>query len=100
VSVVDDELIVNMSAQQCRFDAVFSAPPTMRSNSICVPLVVQSVVCFGLVDTGATFNCINIEFFDYVGGTRRPRFKVVEESSCLQLAHDVFFCPSCWFCGA
>jgi hypothetical protein len=93
VSVVDDELIVNMSAQQCKFDAVFSAPPTMRSNSICVPLVVQNVVCFGLVDTGATFSCITNEFFDYLGGTKHPRFNVAEVGSCVQLAHEVSSVP-------
>jgi transposase InsO family protein len=58
-----------------------------------VPLVVQNVVCFGLVDTGATFSCITNEFFDYLGGTKHPRFNVAEVGSCVQLAHEVSSVP-------
>ncbi|CEP09850.1 hypothetical protein, partial, partial [Parasitella parasitica] len=39
VSFADAELAMNMAAQERKFNAVLSAPPTMRSNSICVPLV-------------------------------------------------------------
>ncbi|KAI8635771.1 hypothetical protein BD408DRAFT_427196, partial [Parasitella parasitica] len=53
-----DDVLQNIFAQQCKFNAVFSAPPAMRTNSICVPIVVQNIICFGLVDTGATFSCI------------------------------------------
>ena len=93
VAVEDADLLMNLSAQACKFDAVFSAPPTMRSNSICVPLVVQNVVCFGIVDTGATFSCITNEFFDSLGGRSHPGYQASMDDSVVQLAHEVSTVP-------
>ncbi|CEP08563.1 hypothetical protein, partial, partial [Parasitella parasitica] len=94
VTVKDPEVFQNMAAQECKFDAVFSAPPTMRSNSIFVPLVVQNVVCFGLVDTGATFSCITDEFFQFLGGTSLVGYKPsVDDDVTIQLAHQVATVP-------
>lgn len=94
VSVTDDELMINLSAQQCKFDIVFSAKPAMQSkSSICVPLLVQNVVCFGLVDTDATFSCITNEIFTYLGGTNLSGFEVAEDRSVVQLAHEVSTVP-------
>ena len=43
---------------------VFSAPPsTMSIGSIGVPIVVQNMICFGLIGAGATFGCITNGFF-------------------------------------
>ncbi|KAL9539175.1 hypothetical protein MBANPS3_010418 [Mucor bainieri] len=80
VSVDEGDMLQDMSAQECKFEVVFSSLPTLRSNSICVPLVVQNVVCFGIVDTGATFSCIPDEFFAFLGGT-------AANDSVVQLAH-------------
>jgi len=93
VCVNDADLLLNMAAQECKFDAVFSAPPTMRSNSICVPILVQNVVCFGIVDTGATFSCITNEFFDYLGGRSHPGFCANDGNGVVQLAHEVSTVP-------
>ncbi|CEP16403.1 hypothetical protein [Parasitella parasitica] len=93
VSFADAELAMNMAAQECKFDAVFSAPPTMRSNSICVPLVVQNVVCFGFVDTGATFSCITNDFFQFLGGTSLSGFAAVNDDSVVHLAHEIATLP-------
>jgi transposase InsO family protein len=94
VSVEDDiDIMQNMAAQECKFDAVFSAPPTMSTNSICVPIVVQDVICFGLVDTGATFSCITNEFFQFLGGSSLGTFKASDDDSVVQLAHEVTTVP-------
>ncbi|KAK4515760.1 uncharacterized protein ATC70_010713 [Mucor velutinosus] len=81
VSVSETDLILNMSAQLCKFDTVLSAPPTMRPNSICVPIVVQNVVCFSYVDTGTTFSCITNEFFNYLGETALSGFRVNDDTN-------------------
>ncbi|CEP12797.1 hypothetical protein [Parasitella parasitica] len=70
VSLADAELAMNMAAQECKVDAVFSAPPTMRSNSICVPLLVRNVSCFGFVDTGATFS--SFVYWGVINGKLMP----------------------------
>jgi hypothetical protein len=88
-----DDVLQNIFAQQCKFDAVFSAPPTMRSNSICVPIVVQNIICFGLVDTGATFSCITDEFFQFLGGTSLATYQANDDNSVVQLAHEVSTVP-------
>ncbi|KAK4514847.1 uncharacterized protein ATC70_002452 [Mucor velutinosus] len=94
VSVSDVDLLVqNLSAQECKFDAVFSAPPTLRSNAICVPIVVQNVICFGIVDTGATFSCITDEFFDHLGGRTHSGFEAAAADSVVQLAHEATTVP-------
>ncbi|KAL9536458.1 hypothetical protein MBANPS3_012638, partial [Mucor bainieri] len=85
---VDEDTLHNIFAQQCKFDAKFSAPPTMTSNAICVPIVVQNVICFGLVDTGATFSCITDEFFHSLGGASLPTYTAATDASMVQLAHD------------
>ncbi|KAL9537369.1 hypothetical protein PS6_011749 [Mucor atramentarius] len=64
-----------MNAQECKFDVKFSAAPAMTCNSICVPLVIQNVLCFGLVDSGATFSCVTKEFFTYLGGPSLATYK-------------------------
>jgi len=75
-----------MNAQECKFDVKFSAAPAMSSNSICVPLVVQNVLCFGLVDSGATFSCVTKEFFTYLGGP--PSLATYKSASgVVQLGH-------------
>ncbi|KAI8645021.1 hypothetical protein BD408DRAFT_96870 [Parasitella parasitica] len=69
VSVRDDAAAITaLNAQDCKFDVRFSAAPAMKTNCICVPIVVQNVLCFGLVDSGATFSCITNEFFTFLGG--------------------------------
>jgi hypothetical protein len=93
VAVDDADLLMNLSAQACKFDAVFSAPPTMRSNYICVPLVVQNVVCFGIVDTGSTFSCITNEFFESLGGRSHAGFRANLDNSVVQMAHEVSTVP-------
>ncbi|KAK4518183.1 uncharacterized protein ATC70_001534 [Mucor velutinosus] len=93
VSVSDVDLVQNLSAQECKFDAVFSAPPTLRSNAICVPIVVQNVICFGIVDTGATFSCITDEFFDHLGGRTHSGFEAAAADSIVQLAHEATTVP-------
>ncbi|CAO3643495.1 unnamed protein product [Mucor fragilis] len=93
VAVEDADLLMNLSAQACKFDAVFSAPPIMRSNYICVPLVVQNVVCFGIVDTGSTFSCITNEFFESLGGRSHAGFRANLDNSVVQMAHEVSLVP-------
>jgi len=90
---VDDDTLQNIFAQQCKFDATFSAPPTMTTNAICVPIVVQNVICFGLVDTGATFSCVTDEFFQFLGGTSLAGFEANHDDSVVQLAHEVTTVP-------
>ncbi|KAF1797645.1 hypothetical protein FB192DRAFT_1440293 [Mucor lusitanicus] len=70
---VDADLSQDMAAQECKFDAVFSAPPAMRINSICVPIMVQNVVCFG--------------------GSSLSGFTAATEDSVVQLGHEVFTIP-------
>jgi hypothetical protein len=74
-----------LNAQECKFDVKFSAAPTMSSNSICVPIVVQNVLCFGLVDSGATFSCVTKEFFEFLGGELIHTYKPA--SGVVQLGH-------------
>lgn len=92
---VDADLSQDLAGQECKFGAVFCAPPsTMRTNSICVPLVVQNVVCFSIVDTGgATFSCITNKFFDFLGGRCLTRFTAAEDQSVVQLAHGAYAFP-------
>jgi hypothetical protein len=74
-----------MNAQECKFDVKFSAAPAMSSNSICVPLVVQNVLWFGLVDSGGIFSCVTKEFFTYLGGPSLATYK--SASGVVQLGH-------------
>ncbi|KAK4511091.1 18S rRNA pseudouridine methyltransferase [Mucor velutinosus] len=91
---VDDDTLQNIFAQQCKFDARFSAPPTMTTNAICVPIVVQNVICFGLVDTGATFSCVTDKFFQFLGGTSLAGFEANDDDeSFVQMAHEVTTVP-------
>ncbi|KAI8635852.1 hypothetical protein BD408DRAFT_125695 [Parasitella parasitica] len=86
VSVRDDAAAITaLNAQDCKFDVRFSAAPAMKTNCICVPIVVQNVLCFGLVDSGATFSCITNEFFTFLGGQSISSFK--PDSGIVQLGH-------------
>ncbi|CEP09799.1 hypothetical protein [Parasitella parasitica] len=87
VSVSDDdvEAVMAMNAQDCKFDVKFNAAPAMKTNCICVPIVVQNVSCFGLVDSGATFSCITNELFMFLSGQSFASFK--PSNDVVQLGH-------------
>ena len=56
--------------------------------------MVQNVICFGLVDRGATFSCIANKFFQFLGGNSLgTTFKASNNDSVVQLAHEVTTVP-------
>lgn len=64
----DISVTIATQAQLCKSNE-FSNIPTHKSNSILIPLVVENVKVFGILDTGCTFSIISPRFFKSLGNT-------------------------------
>ncbi|GAA5802206.1 hypothetical protein HPULCUR_007668 [Helicostylum pulchrum] len=56
LSIADDEdVIMDIQAQNCKYHNVFSSLPENKSNMIIIPIIIQNIKTYAIVDTGATF---------------------------------------------
>ncbi|KAI7884993.1 uncharacterized protein EV154DRAFT_567822 [Mucor mucedo] len=54
-------------AQQCKFHTEFSLPPDNKSNMIIIPVIIQNIRTYAIIDTGATFSMIFPSFASFLG---------------------------------
>jgi transposase InsO family protein len=62
----DPSAMIAAQAQLCKSNE-FSNFPSLKSNNILVPLVVEHVKTFGVLDTGSSFSIISPRFFKSLG---------------------------------
>lgn len=57
-----DEASYALMAQNCKYDSNFSKPPKHKSNSILIPVIIESHKCYAFLDTGSDFSIISPSF--------------------------------------
>ena len=70
-------------AQQCKFHPIFSLPPDNKSNMIIIPIIIQSIRTYAIIDTGATFSMISPSFVSFLGTS----VQVLPSLGTIQLGH-------------
>ncbi|KAI7864874.1 uncharacterized protein EV154DRAFT_584816 [Mucor mucedo] len=75
-------------AQQCKFHSVFSLPPDNKSNMIIIPVIIQNIRTYAIIDTGATFSMISPSFASFLGDS----IVITPSSGTVQLGHVNNFC--------
>jgi transposase InsO family protein len=65
----DSAAAVAKQAQRCKYHNVFSVPPSNKSNCIIIPIVLQNIRTYAMIDTGANFSMCTPEFAAAVADT-------------------------------
>ncbi|KAI9485498.1 MAG: hypothetical protein EXX96DRAFT_645442 [Benjaminiella poitrasii] len=80
----EESLLVAANAQKCKFDKQFSIAPKQTSKSIILPVIIENVKIYALLDTGATCSCISPSFFNSFGSS----VSYTKNTGKVQLAHE------------
>ncbi|KAI9347915.1 hypothetical protein BD770DRAFT_395597, partial [Pilaira anomala] len=62
----DTEAMIAYHAQQCKFHNIYSMPPSNKSNMIIVPIVIENIKTYAILDTGATISIISPSFASFL----------------------------------
>ncbi|KAF7720444.1 hypothetical protein EC973_008684, partial [Apophysomyces ossiformis] len=65
----EESLLIAANAQKCKFDAQFSEMPKQKSNSLILPVIIENVKTYALLDTGSTCSLVTPEFFESFGSS-------------------------------
>ena len=78
---LDTATMLSQQAQACKFHEVFSIPPSNKSNMIIIPVVIENIKTYAMLDTGSTFSSLTPEFASAI------KAKITPASGVVQLGH-------------
>ncbi|GAA5806142.1 hypothetical protein HPULCUR_011672, partial [Helicostylum pulchrum] len=78
---VDVALEIAEQAQLCKFHEIYSVPPDNRTNMLVLPVIIENIKTYAILDTGSTFSIISPSFASAINATITPT------SGTIQLGH-------------
>lgn len=79
---VDVALEIAEQAQKCKFHEIYSVPPDNKSNMLILPVIIENIQTYAILDTGSTFSIISPSFASAINATITPT------SGNIQLGHS------------
>ena len=79
----DPDAMIALQAQQCKYHNIYSVPPANKSNMIIVPIVIENIKTYAILDTGATFSIISPAFAAVLGDS----IKLQPSNGTISLGH-------------
>lgn len=79
---LDVQAMVAQQAQLCKYNE-YSQLPSHKSNSILIPVILENIKTFAVVDTGASFSIVSPEFVKSLGSS----VVVFPSTGNIQLGH-------------
>ena len=61
--------MIAVNAQKCKFDIRFSQKPKQNSNSLVIPVIIENVKTYALLDIGSTCSLVTPIFFKSFGSS-------------------------------
>jgi hypothetical protein len=74
---------VILQDEACKYHKRFSLPPKKKSNSLFVPVIIENITTYSLIDSGSSFSMITPEFFNSLV----PPIPLVKQEGTIQLGH-------------
>ncbi|KAI8062069.1 hypothetical protein BDF21DRAFT_467193 [Thamnidium elegans] len=78
---VDVALEIAEQAQLCKYHEIYSVPPDNKSNMLVLPVIIENIKTYAILDTGSTFSIITPSFASAINATITPT------SGNIQLGH-------------
>jgi hypothetical protein len=79
---VDNILDISTQAQQCKYHEIYSIPPENKSNMLTLPVIIENIKTYAILDTGSTFSIVSPSFAAAINATITP------VTGTIQLGHS------------